>query len=167
MQNLSFCEKSYSIDSMMFGVGGGFNAGPFWLKANVYTGENVSALGSSEAEAPTAIYNAAGDCFEDAETLGYMLVLGFKASDMLKFEAGYGATSHEMDNGTVDIDDATGEIIHAFCRQEQHHSPTSSGRATRFRGLCPRMASPSGPESTAAAISVSTNPGATAYMKML
>jgi len=107
-------DKEYSIDSNMFGVGAGADFGAFYFKANVYAAQNGSALGSSEAETANAVYNATTDGFDDTDTIGYLALVGFKANDMLKFEAGYGATNHEVtSNGVETENDANSWYLQA------------------------------------------------------
>lgn len=98
-------DKEYSIDSYLIGVGFNVNLGAAYIKANIYLAQNNAALGAVEAEAPNAIYNATNDSFEDTDTLGYIAVVGFKVSDTLTIEAGYGATKHETDFNTVELED--------------------------------------------------------------
>ncbi len=92
-------DVSYSVDSYIVGLGANANFGAFYVKGSIFTGENVGSYGLSggETKASKAEWNATNATFDDSETLMYMGVLGFKASDMLTFEVGYGAVSDEVD----------------------------------------------------------------------
>ncbi len=101
-------EAAYSVDSYVVGLGGGIDVGAFFFKASIFTGENVGSYGLSAGETKygKAQWNATNANFDDAETLMYMAVAGFKASDMLTFELGYGAVKDELDvAGTGTLED--------------------------------------------------------------
>ena len=92
-------EKEYSVDSLLYRVTAKFGTGPFTIAANIFSGTNPAnygvSTGSSGMAADKAVYNATSDSIEDSEVLGYCGVLGFKMSDTLKFEAGYGMVNCE------------------------------------------------------------------------
>ena len=97
------------VNSMVYAVGGGVNFGPAYVKANVMGGQNIGPYGMW-----TTAYGASamptitgGDDLNDNDTIGYLGVLGFKANDKLKFEAGYGFVSHELDVSGADADETT------------------------------------------------------------
>jgi len=96
---LESTDASYSVDSYIVGVGANANFGAFYIKGSVFSGENVGSYGISSGETKynRAQWNATNNNFDDSETLMYMGVVGFKASDMLTFEAGYGAVEDELD----------------------------------------------------------------------
>lgn len=109
-------EKEYSVDSYIYGLGFKFATGPFSVKGNIYTGTNPKNFGQKDKTkaANKAAYNAATDSIEDADTLGYAVAVGFKASDMLKFEAGYGHIDNEIDvSGTKTEAEVTTYYVHA------------------------------------------------------
>jgi len=86
------------IDSYVIGGGGGANFGAFFVKAEIHFGQN---LGNYGAYNPVGLDDAAvldGDDTLDADSLGYAAVVGFTASDMLTFEAGYGHEEAEVDD---------------------------------------------------------------------
>ncbi len=91
------------IDSYVVGVGGGMTFGPVFLNLGFHMGEN---FGNYNASDPGGMVTGAafddeakiiGGRVEDQDGMGYLAVLGFKASDMLTFEAGYGREESEID----------------------------------------------------------------------
>lgn len=111
-------EREYSIDSYIYGVGFKFSPGPFYVNGNIYSGKNPNNFGLTDqcqcTQAVGAVYSPATDSIEDADTLGYALVVGFKASDMVAFEAGYGIVKDEIDAGAVTYEsDVTAYYVNA------------------------------------------------------
>jgi hypothetical protein len=103
-QVVTATDTETSIDSSVFGVGGGMNFGAFYFKANVYGAVNGGNYGLSNAEGTDeAIYT--GTDFEDVDTIGALLLVGFKMSDMFTFEAGYGFIENSVDIAGVDLED--------------------------------------------------------------
>jgi len=102
---------SEDIDAYVVGIGAGVDFGPAYLKAGFHTGENFGNYGQ---------WNQAAGYFGDdyfidkatlvdgklvdSEGMGYLGVLGFKANDMLTFEAGYGYEETEGDDSAVGVD---------------------------------------------------------------
>ena len=99
--------KSYDINSMVVGVGFNVGFGAVSLKGNVYTGTNTGNYGLWQRGADEATYNATNDDIDDTDTMGYLIVVGFKTSDTLKFEAGYGYNEHESDVTGAKTDDCS------------------------------------------------------------
>jgi hypothetical protein len=108
-------DAGYSVDSYVFGVGGGMNFGPAYFKANVYSGQNTGAYGLAEYSGTTnAVWNSSsGNDFYDQETFAYLALVGFKLSDMVKFEAGYGALDQTVDTPTETQDDTAAYYLQA------------------------------------------------------
>ena len=89
-------DNSYSITSWIAGAGIAFASGPFYINGNIYYGQNLGPFGMwQEAAYDDPIFD--GFEYQDAKTLGYIGVIGFKVSDMLTFEAGYGHIKSEVD----------------------------------------------------------------------
>ena len=85
------------VDSWVAGVGGGMNFGAMYLKAGVHISQNQGQYGA---------YNPAGMSDEatiidgrvvDNDGFGYLVVLGYKVSDSINLEAGYGSETNELD----------------------------------------------------------------------
>lgn len=99
LENFNATARDFDVDSYVVGIGAGLNVGPVYFNAGFHMGENLGNYGA---------YNPAGAFFvdeavvvdglnlEDQEGMGYLAVLGFKASDMLTFEAGYGREESEI-----------------------------------------------------------------------
>ena len=92
-------ETEVSVDSNVFGVGFRIPFGPLYINGNVYMSTNPGNYGlATTAAVSSAALDAAG-CVQDADSMTYALIVGYKISDMLKFEAGYGFVDGEQ---TVD-----------------------------------------------------------------
>jgi len=93
-------QKDVSIDSTVFGVGGGANFGPMFVKAGVHAGSNLGDFGAYNplGMGASAVITPATGKVEDNDALGYLLVVGFKAGDAATIEAGYGY--QEYDSGS-------------------------------------------------------------------
>ncbi|MBU0463888.1 MAG: porin [Proteobacteria bacterium] len=74
--------------SYVVAVGASLNLGPVSLGGDVYMGDNAEQL---------IWTTGAGE-----DNLGYLIVLGFKANDMVSFEAGYGNAEGDVAGATVD-----------------------------------------------------------------
>ena len=106
-------QKAYSIDSYILGVGfsGGFGAA--YVKGSVYTGTNVANYGFAQTAPGGAAWDAATSKVQDRDSMGYQLIAGFKASDMITLEAGYGAVESELDAVGTNESDASSYYVNA------------------------------------------------------
>lgn len=95
----------YDVDSYVAGLGGGVNVGPAYIKASGYVGQNTAQYGLWQFGDADAVIE--GGEVKDCETMGGLVVLGVKASDMLTFEAGLGYLSHDSDAAAATEDDET------------------------------------------------------------
>ena len=94
---------SNSVDSYIAALGFSFGFGAGYLKGDIYTGVNLGTYGIWGGGVPS--YDAANDNVVDMEDMGYLLVVGFKASDALSFELGYGSKSQELDTaGSTELE---------------------------------------------------------------
>ncbi len=98
--NATASGKDESVASYVVGVGGGVNMDAFYAKAALHYGINLGDYGALVLGKLTqdkyADYDADGD-YDDSKGLGYLAVLGFKASDKFTVEAGYSAMTYEPD----------------------------------------------------------------------
>jgi len=95
-------ETEYSIDSNIFGVMAKYATGPFSIAADAYMATNPGNFGLlQEADNPTANAIFIDNVVEDSDSTGALVVLGYKASDMIKLEAGYGMVSYEIEHAGV------------------------------------------------------------------
>jgi hypothetical protein len=99
--------QSESVDSLVYGIGGKVNFGPGYFALNVWGGNNAGNFGMYMATDGNAGINATTGSIIDNTTLAYAGVLGFKASDMWAFEAGYGASSSEADIPGAKVEDTS------------------------------------------------------------
>jgi hypothetical protein len=94
---------SNSIDSYVAALGFNVGFGAGYLKGNIYTGTNLGPYGIWGGGVPA--YDAANNNVIDIEDMGYLLVVGFKTSDALSFELGYGNKTQELDTaGSTEIE---------------------------------------------------------------
>jgi len=83
-----------SLDAYAYGFGVTAPFGPAYFKGSLLLGNNVGNLGIVGAGTASA---TSATQIVDNDTLAYTAVLGFKASDMLSFELGYGHMENEDD----------------------------------------------------------------------
>jgi len=100
-----------SVDSYILGLGvsGGF--GPLYVKGSVYKGQNLGQYGfyqDADGEAQWA-----GNKIVDNDSMGYQLIVGFKANDMITVEGGYGAVKSELDTRGTYEDKANAYYLQA------------------------------------------------------
>jgi hypothetical protein len=105
LKAISNTGNKVDLDSYLIGVGGGADFGPVFVKANVYMARNGASYGLLGYGDSSIGY--AGNDIVDNDTLGYLLVAGYKISDTMTVEAGYGAIQHEKDISGADADDAS------------------------------------------------------------
>jgi predicted porin len=91
-------ETTYTVDSNLFGVGFSIPFGALYVKGNVWASTNPANYGMATLApaANAATYVAADDSVEDADSMAYALVVGYKVSDMIKLEGGYGYVDGEV-----------------------------------------------------------------------
>jgi len=92
----------YDVTSWVLGLGGGVNLGAVYVKGNVMTGRNVGNYGMWTQGSSSAVISGAE--IKDTTTIGALAVVGFKATDSLSFEGGYGYVSHDTDVSGSDAD---------------------------------------------------------------
>jgi len=92
----STAANDYDVSSYVVGVFGESKFGPVFVNANVWMGQNVGNYGLYNSGVSSAVLN--GATVEDTDSLGFLGVVGFKVSDMLAFEAGYGQVTNDNDN---------------------------------------------------------------------
>ena len=98
-------DESCTIDSAVIGLGFNVGLGAAYVKGSIYSGTNLGQYGFLENPTNDAAYDATSDSIKDSTSMGYQLVAGFKASDMITVEAGYGAVETELDmTGTYEDD---------------------------------------------------------------
>lgn len=106
-------DEGVDIDSYIVGVGFTIGLGPLYFKGDLYTGQNLGQYGMLQLGADDVGFDLADQEIIDVDSTGWLLVVGFKVSDMFSLEAGYGANSHELDVAGADSDDTSAYYIQA------------------------------------------------------
>lgn len=96
-----------SVDSYVGWLGGGINMGPAYLKAGVHISTNQGQYGAYNPAGMTDQAIFSGGQVIDNDGVGYLAVLGFKASDAITIEAGYGSEKNELDVTNSKEDETT------------------------------------------------------------
>lgn len=103
-----------SVDSWLLGIDGTFSMGPFYAKGLLYTAQNMATYGSSGAPAANWVFAPeafTGTEIEDVDNWGWFAVVGFKFSDKVSFEAGYGQKWTEQTRAGLKHEDETSAIV--------------------------------------------------------
>jgi hypothetical protein len=97
------------IDSWIVGGNAGVNFGPAYVKGAISYGQNIAEAAWDIPGLYTAgafsVLNAAADDVDDVDTLQFALVGGFKFTDQVSFEAGFGWREDDYDAPGLDEDD--------------------------------------------------------------
>ncbi len=99
-------DNSETVTSNFFGLAAFANFGEMYVKAEAHISTNEGNYGFNGPETDTNANFAAGDV-KDNDGLGYQLIVGYKASDTVKVEAGYGFISGEDDIAGAKADEAS------------------------------------------------------------
>ncbi len=99
VENSSSFGGDFTVDSYLFGGGGGVNIGPAYIRAFGWYAQNAKQLGMYLQGHADAVVTGSGNDLdvEDTDSYGALGVLGFKVNDMLSLEGGYGYLKHEND----------------------------------------------------------------------
>jgi len=92
--------KDHDLTSIVYGVGGGVNIGPVYVKAGAHKGENLGNFADLWYQQPgdaSAAAHPTIDKVVDNDAMGYLAVVGFKLGDVATIEAGYGYEEYEWD----------------------------------------------------------------------
>jgi hypothetical protein len=89
-------DNDEDVTSYTLAIGGTYNIGPFMIGGDYWMGRNVGNMNMWQAGVSTAAWDGV-DKVLDNDGWGFLLVAAFTLSDMLRFEAGYGATSFDID----------------------------------------------------------------------
>ena len=106
--------KEYGIDSSIFGVGWKIPIGALYVNGSIFLGTNLGQYQTTfQIGNDDAVYDAASDKIIDTDSMGYVLVVGMKASDTINLEAGYGYLEHEGGGTGIWEDDNTSMYVQA------------------------------------------------------
>lgn len=100
----SLTNNSYDVTSWIVGAGIAFASGPFYANGNIYTGRNLGPFGMWQQ----SVYDDPlfdGNEYKDADTIGFIGVLGFKVTDAFTLEAGYGHIQSKTDAFGISFED--------------------------------------------------------------
>jgi len=87
-----------SVDSYVVGGGAGMDFGPMFVKIGAFMAKNQENYGAGSGAATYVVNKVV-----DNDAYGYLAVVGFKASDAMTIEAGYGDTRNEPDvDGSIE-----------------------------------------------------------------
>jgi len=105
-----FSETDYDIDSHLYGIAVKYAGGPFYVKGDIYFGENINAYGYGGPLVTWQPIKTPG--FDtDVDDFGWLAVAGFKLNDMFTFEAGYGQTKTELDSVLTNEDETSAYYV--------------------------------------------------------
>jgi hypothetical protein len=94
------------VDSYVLALGAQFNMAGFFMKGDVYYGQNAGNLIWISVDGDTAINDGfaevSGGKLLDNECIGFMLVAGYKINDIFTVEAGYGYNQTDLDDNDED-----------------------------------------------------------------
>jgi hypothetical protein len=104
-------DDSVGVDSTFVGLGFNVGLGAAYINGNVYMGTNLGQYGLWQQGADDATITA-GEV-NDNDTMGYVLVAGFKVSDTIGLEVGYGHVEHELDVAGSEADETDSYYVQA------------------------------------------------------
>lgn len=90
-------DQTKGVTSYFAALGGGANFGPAYVKAALSYYMNGAIYGNIWAGNDATKWDATKGDAADTTSLGGQLVVGFKASDMITIEGGFGGIMHEID----------------------------------------------------------------------
>jgi hypothetical protein len=107
-------ETDYGIDSYVLGLGWKIGLGAAYINGDVWVGQNTGQyqMTFQYGQDDAAIV---GTDVKDNDAMGYLIVVGYQASDTIRLEAGYGSVEFELDDmpaGTWE-DDTTSMYVQA------------------------------------------------------
>jgi len=97
-------DKGYDVDSYTVGAAGWFDFGPAYLNLGVHYAQNPGNYDLGDRYRMTysvAAYDATQDTVLDMTGWGGVLALGYKVSDMITLEGGYGMLDYSGDKGSA------------------------------------------------------------------
>lgn len=106
-------EIEFDVNSWVLGLNVGVHFGPFYALGNAYSGQNINPYGlwADGDDSPRII----GDEIYDCTTDGYIVVLGFEATESTIVETGMGYIVHKLDGAVTDD-----ETLSAYINLQYH-----------------------------------------------
>jgi len=89
----------FSVDSYFGALDATYSLGPFYLRGTGYRGRNQSVYGCAVPDVFLGLFPQAfvGTSLEDVDNYGWFGVVGFRFSDRISVEAGYGQRHSQQD----------------------------------------------------------------------
>ena len=101
------------LTAYMVAIGASYNMGPLYLGGNYWMGQNAGNIGQPGwGFAPDIFASADATGVLDNDSYGFLAVVGFTMSDMVRFEAGYGFASGDLD-GAAEKDETSAYYVQA------------------------------------------------------
>jgi hypothetical protein len=106
-EKVTATDKTYGIDSYILGLGFKIPVGLFYVNGDIFKGQNLGQYQMTFQQGmDDAAYDATyKDEIIDNYSMGYCLVVGYKISDVLTLEVGYGYVEHQLDRPGWETDD--------------------------------------------------------------
>jgi len=105
-------DDDYDVTSYIVAIGGSYNMGPFYFAANYWMGQNVGNMNMWQQGFSQASFDVVDEDVLDNDGYGYLIVAAFTLSDMVRFEAGYGSSSFDVDSAD-EKDDTSAYYVQA------------------------------------------------------
>ena len=106
-------DQEIGIDSYILYGGFKYSMGAFYFNGDLYIGQNLGNCDVWTVGAAAATINAGGNDVDDNDSFGWLAVIGYKANDMIKLEAGYGMAEHEPGWANANEDDVSAWYVQA------------------------------------------------------
>jgi hypothetical protein len=112
-EKVTATDKTYGIDSYILGLGFKIPVGAAYVNGDIFTGQNLGQYHTTFQQGmDDAAYDATyKDEIIDNDSMGYCLVVGYKMSDMLTLEVGYGYVEHQLDRPGWETDDTASYYV--------------------------------------------------------
>jgi hypothetical protein len=91
-------ETEYGVDSYVLGLGWKIGLGAAYINGNIYVGQNLGQYDMTfQFGSKNAMFDAASNEIKDNDAMGYLIVVGYQATETIRLEAGYGEVEFELD----------------------------------------------------------------------
>jgi len=116
-EEVNATDQAKDVTSYVLVTRGKMNFGALYVGVSLAYTQNGGNYGLARAVQDSAILNSAGTDIEDSTQLGGVLAVGYKVSDMVYVEGGYGMTDSEADftTGTAKHED-TATAFYLACQ---------------------------------------------------
>jgi len=117
-EEVNATDQGKDVTSYILTTRGKMNFGALYVGLNLYMSQNGTNYGLARGGIQdSAILNSAGTDIEDSESYGGVLAVGYKVSDMVYVEGGYGMLQSEADWTTLTAKhEDTASAFYAACK---------------------------------------------------